>query len=138
MPSASRTSSTRSAATARARPPTGRWASGRRLPGVGHPLYPDGDPRGAELLARAASACRRRPAAQVDRGRARQLGLEPSLDIGLAAICRAHRLPPGAAFDLFALGRSVGWVAHALEAAADGRLIRPRSRYTGPAPGAVG
>ena len=108
------------------------------LPGFGHELYPEGDPRGAELRASAAAAGPDEPLAAVaarDRG---ELGLEPSLDIGLAAICRAHRLPPGAAFHLFALGRSAGWAAHAMEAAADGRLIRPRSRYTGPAPGAVG
>jgi citrate synthase len=30
---------------------------------------------------------------------------------------------------LFALGRSVGWVAHAMEQIADGTLIRPRGRY---------
>ena len=108
------------------------------LPGFGHELYPDGDPRGAELLTRAAAAGRDEPLAAVVAVARGELGLEPSLDMGLAAICRAHRLPPGAAFHLFALGRSAGWAAHAMEAAADGRLIRPRSRYTGPAPGAVG
>ena len=71
------------------------------------------------------------------RSRARELGLEPTLDLGLVALRRAHRLPGGAAFCLFALGRSAGWAAHAMEAAADGRLIRPRSRYTGPRPGAA-
>ena len=64
----------------------------------------------------------------------RELGLEPTLDLGLVALCRAHRLPDAAPFCLFALGRSAGWAAHAMEAAADARLIRPRSRYTGPWP----
>ena len=50
-------------------------------------------------------------------------------------LARELRLPGGAAFGLFALGRAAGWVAHALEAWDDGVLIRPRSRYTGPAPG---
>jgi len=63
-----------------------------------------------------------------------QLGLRPTLDLGLAALARALRLPPGAALGLFALGRSAGWVGHALEARRDDRLVRPRSRYTGPPP----
>ena len=67
-----------------------------------------------------------------------QLGEEPTLDLGLAALARRLGLPAGAAFGLFALGRSAGWIAHAIEARADDRLIRPRSRYTGPRPAAVG
>ena len=56
-----------------------------------------------------------------------ELGLQPTL-------ARARGLPPGGAFAIFALGRSAGWVAHAREAWADERLIRPRSRYVGAAP----
>lgn len=111
------------------------------LPGFGHPLYPDGDPRAAELL----GICDGLPGAAGDDpvnalvALARdQLGQEPTLDLGLAALARRLALPDGAAFCLFALGRSAGWIAHALEARADSRLIRPRSRYTGPRPAAVG
>jgi citrate synthase len=106
------------------------------VPGFGHELYPAGDPRGAELLRRARAAAddaAREGVVEVGR---RELGLEPTLDLGLVALARAHRLPGGAALCLFALGRSAGWAAHAMEAAADARLIRPRSRYTGPRPGA--
>ena len=105
---------------------------GGALPGFGHPLYPDGDPRGAELLRLATPAD---PAvAGLVALAEEQLGLRPTLDLGLAALSRALRLPPGAALGLFALGRSAGWVAHALEARRDDRLVRPRSRYTGPPP----
>jgi citrate synthase len=105
------------------------------LPGFGHELYPRGDPRGAELVRRAAAA-RPDPAADGVVAAARdELGLEPTLDLGLVALRRAHRLPPGAALCAFALGRATGWAAHAMEAAADARLVRPRSRYTGPRPG---
>ena len=111
------------------------------LPGFGHPLYPDGDPRAAELL----RICDTLPGARagdpvtalVSLAR-EQLGREPTLDLGLAALARRLALPDGAAFCIFALGRSAGWIAHALEARADSRLIRPRSRYTGPRPAAVG
>jgi citrate synthase len=109
------------------------------LPGFGHELYPDGDPRGADLLRRAGAASPDAALAGVLELARRELGLEPTLDLGLVALCRAHRLPEAAPFCLFALGRSAGWAGHAMEAAADARLIRPRSRYTGPRPGeAVG
>ena len=105
---------------------------GGALPGFGHPLYPDGDPRGAELLRLAT------PEGPAVTGLValaeEQLGVRPTLDLGLAALSRALALPPGAALGLFALGRSAGWVAHALEARRDDRLVRPRSRYTGPPP----
>jgi citrate synthase len=106
------------------------------LPGFGHPLYPDGDPRGAELLRRAVAAAPGRATAPVRElvGLAGdELGAAPTLDLGLVALARALRLPPEGAFGLFALGRATGWIAHALEAAA-GPLIRPRSRYVGPPP----
>jgi citrate synthase len=32
-------------------------------------------------------------------------------------------------------GRTIGWLAHALEQASQNRLIRPRARYSGPMPG---
>jgi citrate synthase len=105
---------------------------GGALPGFGHPLYPDGDPRAAELL-RIAGPPDEVIAGLLALGR-EQLGEEPTLDFGLAALARALGLRPGAGLGLFALGRSAGWIAHALEARRDDRLIRPRSRYTGPPP----
>ncbi|MGD9570272.1 MAG: citrate synthase family protein [Thermoleophilia bacterium] len=112
-----------------------RWRGGDgALPGFGHPLYPDGDPRGAELLRRAALP-EDDPVSALVRIAHDQLGEEPTLDLGLAALARGRGMPPGAAFHLFALGRCAGWVAHALETVDDDRLIRPRSRYVGPPPG---
>ena len=58
----------------------------------------------------------------------------PNLDFGLAALARTHGLPDRAPLILFALGRTVGWIAHAIEQYSLGELIRPRARYTGPAP----
>jgi citrate synthase len=44
-------------------------------------------------------------------------------------------LPAGHELVLFSMARTVGWIAHASEQLRHGRLIRPRARYVGPAPG---
>ncbi len=43
-------------------------------------------------------------------------------------------MPPGSETTLFAISRVAGWVAHAGEQLESKKLIRPRARYTGPAP----
>ena len=108
-----------------------RLAGDRSLPGFGHPLYPDGDPRAQALLARfPAPEDLVRLAAQV---RA-TTGLAPNVDFALVALCDHLKAPEGSAFSLFAAARCAGWLAHALEQIQDGGLIRPRARYTGPVP----
>ncbi|MFO1327333.1 MAG: citrate synthase [Rubrivivax sp.] len=114
-----------------------RLRRGERLPGFGHPLYPDGDPRAAMLMARAAALGARQARlrtllaladAMRDAGRP-----APNLDVSLAATCAALRLPPGMGPALFALGRVAGWVAHVLEQQESGTVLRPRARYVGEA-----
>jgi citrate synthase len=115
----------------------GRLRRGEALPGFGHPLYPAGDPR-AEVLMRLAKArgneTEWRPIRNLWKAGAELLHDLPNLDFGLAAVTRMYRLPAQAPIVLFALGRTMGWVAHAIEEYASGELIRPRARYTGPAP----
>lgn len=108
------------------------------LPGFGHLLYPSGDPRAAlllEMLAeRATTRAERHALAGIDaiaRAAGASTGLAPTVDFALSALERVLGLPAGAAFSLFALGRAVGWIAHAMEQFEDGRLIRPRARYIG-------
>jgi citrate synthase len=60
-----------------------------------------------------------------------QLGLEPNLDVGLAAITYALALPSGTGSIIFAVSRTSGWIAHAVEQKMYGGLIRPRARYIG-------
>ncbi len=105
------------------------------LPGFGQGsvLYLQGDPRANELLARI-KLPETDALARICKFARHELDARPSLEFALTALARNAALPNGAAFGLFALGRSVGWIAHALEAAAEGKLIRPRARYTGHPP----
>ena len=100
-------------------------------PGLGHRLYPEGDPR-AGLLRQLA---RRFPGPALEAGETlwQSLPLQgfeaPNLDLGLVLLRRAAGLPRGAAAAIFAVGRMSGWMAHAWEERARGELIRPRARW---------
>ena len=113
----------------------GRLKRGEGVPGFGHSLYPGGDPRGAELLRLAAKARPESPAVALSGTVAEEvLGLmdeRPTLDFGLVTLARTLGLPPGGAIALFAIGRTVGWIGHAIEQYGSDSLIRPRARYTG-------
>jgi citrate synthase len=113
-----------------------RIGRGEALPGFGHPLYPDGDPRARVLLDSAAAIAPRCPALRTLTalaGAARDAGVAPpTVDLGLCALAFALGLPPGSAVSLFVMGRTAGWVAHMLEQREAGFLLRPRARYVGP------
>ncbi len=105
-----------------------RLARGERIPGFGHPLYPDGDPRAAALLPRLTP---RSHGQRVVEAMHAMTGIAPNIDFALLVLEKRLHLPTGAAFALFAVGRTVGWIAHALEQWRDGTLIRPRAVYPG-------
>jgi len=115
-----------------------RARRGDVVPGFGHPLYPEGDPRGRLLLERVRALAKRsaqterrvRVALTLARSMERQ-GLPATVDFGLVALTRALGMPTGAAALLFALGRSAGWVAHVVEQRGSGAVLRPRARYLG-------
>jgi citrate synthase len=114
---------------------SGRLRRGERIPGFGHSLYPGGDPRGAELLRLTSAAYPNSPAVAlcgaVTDEALELIGERPTVDFGLVTLARTLGLPPGGAVTLFALGRAVGWIGHAIEQYEGGSLIRPRARYVG-------
>jgi citrate synthase len=117
---------------------SGRLRRGERIPGFGHSLYPEGDPRGAGLLRLTARAYPESVAVVLSDNVAgemlRLMDEHPTLDFALATVARTLALPPGGAVALFALGRTVGWIGHAIEQYRSGSLIRPRARYVGEQP----
>lgn len=108
-----------------------RLRRGDGIPGFDHPLYPDGDPRAIGILPHLPPDALRADLLSVMEETA---GQHPTCDVALVALRRSLDLPRGAALALFAIARTVGWIAHALEQKDDERLIRPRARYVGPMP----
>ncbi|CAG9182602.1 citrate/2-methylcitrate synthase [Cupriavidus pinatubonensis] len=106
-------------------------STGQALAGFGHHLYPEGDPRAAALLSRF------EPPPVIARFIAqatRLTGLQPNIDVALAALVIHCGLPDDAAFAMFATARSIGLLAHTLEQLGVGQVIRPRGRYVGVVP----
>ena len=117
-----------------------RARRGERVPGFGHPFYgPAGDARARVLLELAweRQATPEAALANAVIGAMERAGKPPpNVDSGAVVLRAALGMPVGAVAGLFAVGRSAGWVAHALEQIATGHVLRPRARYTGLLPGA--
>jgi citrate synthase len=115
-----------------------RLARDEALPGMGQPLYPEGDPRATAILAAAQVALPSRAAwiVRVTEAAERLTGERPNVDFSLGIAATALDLPQGAALGIFLVARSVGWIAHAIEEYGRPPLPRQRSVYVGPRPGA--
>ena len=116
-----------------------------RLMGFGHRAYKTEDPRAVLLhrtARRVASPARLLLAETVERAALDALRkarpgqrLFTNVEYYGAVVLEAAGLPRELFTPTFALARTAGWAAHALEQAADNRLIRPEVRYVGPAVG---
>jgi citrate synthase len=112
--------------------------TGALVHGFGMPLYPQGDPRGAELLSRLPDVGGRSSRhALVEQvlaiGEARGFP-PPNVDMGLGALAFCGGMIPGAGQAMATLGKMAGWLAHAMEEYADPTRFRTRAAYIGPAP----
>jgi citrate synthase len=125
---------------------------GDRLMGFGHRVYRVRDPR-ADALKRAVRALLaasdappgrlelaeavETAALEVLRERKPGRSLDVNVELYTALLLEALAFPPAAFTGVFAMGRAAGWIAHAREQVAGGRLIRPASIYVGPTPRAA-
>jgi len=125
---------------------------GERLMGFGHRIYRVRDPRADALKGAVrriaasgqADASRMALAEAVEsaaiailRERKPDRPLETNVEFYTALLLDQLGFPREAFTGIFAIGRMVGWIAHAREQVLEGRLIRPQSRYVGPMPKAA-
>jgi citrate synthase len=101
--------------------------------GFNHPLYPRGDPRADYLLEVARMHSRKNTSVEklfvfLDSAR-HEMHLYPRVEMGVAAIALALRLPPGAGCAIFTIARTAGWIAHMLEQRTAGFMLRPRAKF---------
>ncbi|MBI4854815.1 MAG: citrate synthase family protein [Acidobacteria bacterium] len=112
-----------------------RLRRGEKIPGFGHSLYPSGDPRATLLIKLAQEFAPNSDAVKIEQEISSEVfsltNEFPTLDAGLATLSQALNLPLGTAITLFAIGRTVGWIGHAIEEYQTNRLIRPRAKYIG-------
>ena len=116
-------------------------AAGGRIMGFGHAVYRTEDPRcvllreiaeglGGELVGRAVAVEREIEAALAELKPDRVL--KANVEWYAAVVMASCGFDRSLFTPTFAASRVIGWCAHALEQAAEGRLIRPSSRYVGP------
>ncbi len=109
---------------------------GEKLPGFGHFVYRDGDPRAnllLRLIAELAPDSERLAIASAVTAEARRRALpNPNIEFALAVLVGVAGMIRGAGEAMFAIGRTAGWLAHAMEEYERNVPIRPRCVYTGP------
>jgi citrate synthase len=108
---------------------------GERIPGFGTFAH-SADPRAKALLdlvKKAAPRSSRFSVADAVLAETRRRALpEPNIDFALATLVSVAGMIPGAGEAIFAVARSAGWIAHAMEEYAKNAPLRPRTVYTGP------
>jgi citrate synthase len=116
-------------------------ATKRRIMGFGHRVYKDGDPRAvilrdfcADLARSAGDTSLEQIADTIERVVREEKKLPPNLDWPSARLYRYLGLEVDLYTPLFVASRVAGWAAHVIEQTENNRLIRPRSKYIGPAP----
>lgn len=103
------------------------------LPGFSMPLYPRGDPRALCLIELAKANPRQSRHSEfvfrfLEEVQTR-VGIFPSIDAGIVALCITYGLPSRMASALWGIGRSAGWIAHSLEQRLSGVTLRPRGQF---------
>jgi len=116
---------------------------GGRVPGFGHRVYKEFDPRATVLkdIAQEVSADTDGPdwygmLEEIEEYLREEKniykkGIAPNVDLYSGTVYYSLGVPVDFFVPMFALGRSAGWTAQVLEQYDDNRLMRPRAEYTG-------
>lgn len=113
-----------------------RLRSGTRLPGFGHRVYQGADPRARVLLGLLPDCPATATVATLAEQLAARSGLFVNVDLALAAMMHAHHMRADAGEAVFALARTIGWIAHAMEEYTEpGLRFRALGSYTTRQPG---
>ena len=108
-------------------------SSATKIPGFSHPLYPDGDPRALPMFESVSGFRSKRLNTLTALCETMDLAVaaKPTVDMGLVAVSLALKLGRDGASGIFAAGRCVGWIAHAMEQRRSDFSLRPRARFIG-------
>lgn len=115
-----------------------RLRRGERIPGFGHTLYRQQDARATVLFDLIRAAVPDHPTMALTEAVLHEVaerGLPaPNVDLAVATLTGICGMLPGSGEAVFAIARTSGWLAHALEEYTQQKPLRLRARYLGPAP----
>ncbi len=110
-------------------------AASRRLPGVGHMIHTEVDPRWPVLYASLKGAWQSHPQWEVADATVRLLASQPvgpNIDLGLGLLTWLGGLSPTDGEAVFAVARTAGWLAHADDESTEHpNRFRPQARQAG-------
>lgn len=114
-------------------------ASKKKVMGIGHRVYKNGDPRGRILKELSLKTCKKagledyhRMLVRIQDQMEAKKGLMPNVDFYSGLVYTALGLRPADFTPIFAVSRISGWTAQVLEQYANNRIYRPRGFYVGP------
>ncbi len=113
-------------------------STGKKVMGIGHRVYKNGDPRGRILREMSLQLCKKagledyhRMLVRIQEQMEEKKGLYPNVDFYSGLVYTALELRPRDFTPIFAVSRVSGWTAQVQEQYANNRIYRPRAFYTG-------
>ena len=115
------------------------FARKRKIMGIGHRIYKNGDPRAVHLNSWSEKLGKKlnqskwyEMSRMVEQAVLRHRDLHPNVDFYSASMMYYVGIPIDLFTPMFACSRAAGWSAHVIEQYKDNVLIRPQSEYVGP------